>query len=64
MKDIELASNVAEEHIKVALALETLAYYDRNYLAKPFSSDNRVFSEEIQGLLSRALELLERGNRK
>lgn len=40
--------------IRVALALETLAYHDKSYLSSKFQ-DNTKISEEIQALLIKAL---------
>lgn len=43
------------DYIRVALALETLAYHDKNYLSSAFH-DNAKISEEIQALLVEALK--------
>lgn len=44
----------AVDYIRVALALETLAYHDKNYL-NPTFQDNAKISEEIQALLIESL---------
>lgn len=46
------------DYVRVALALETLAYHDKNYLPKRLL-DNANFSEEIQTLLINAIESYE-----
>jgi hypothetical protein len=45
------------EYIKVALAIETLAYHNKNYLS-PNLHDNSKISKEIQALLTKAIELM------
>ena len=42
------------DYVRVALALETLAYHNKNYLAPTMQDNNRI-SEEIQALLNEAL---------
>lgn len=42
------------DYVRIALALETLAYHNKNYLDKCMC-DNKRFSEEIQALLLAAL---------
>lgn len=45
----------AREYIEVALALETLAYYNNNYLTS-YMCSNCNLSEEIQLLLLEAIK--------
>lgn len=56
MKRPEFYSGNPMDYIRVALAIETLAYYDKNYLDNSIK-DNCKISEEIQSLLAAALEL-------
>lgn len=58
MKQIDLESKNSKDYIRVALALETLRYHNKNYLAKPFQNECTL-SEEMQGLLIKALEVTE-----
>ena len=51
----------AMDYVRVALAIETLAYHDKNYLSKNMS-DNARISEEIQALLTEAIKLSGKGN--
>lgn len=41
------------------LALETLAYHDKNYLDSTFAKSNAAISEEIQACLQKALTMME-----
>lgn len=43
------------DYIRVALAIETLAYHDKNYLNSKLQ-DNAKISEEVQALLIEALK--------
>ena len=54
LKSCEMVSNTMD-YIRVALALETLAYHNKNYLSKRFT-DNCELSREIQSLLIEALK--------
>ena len=56
MKNPEMYSENPMDYVRVALAIETLAYHDKNYLDKSIK-DNSKISEEIQALLSKAIEL-------
>lgn len=47
------------DYVRVALALETLAYHNKNYLA-PRLANNNAISEELQALLIEAIKLSER----
>lgn len=51
MKSPECVCKTSEEYIRVALALETLAYHDKNYLDSTFAKSNAAISEEIQACL-------------
>ena len=53
MKTCELYDENPMEYVRVALAIETLAYYNKNYL---WSGDNKKISEEVQALLVEALK--------
>jgi hypothetical protein len=44
------------DYVRVALAIETLAYHDKNYLSKNLH-DNSMISEAVQALLNEALKL-------
>jgi hypothetical protein len=44
------------DYVRVALAIETLAYHDKNYLSKNLQ-DNSMISEAVQALLNEALKL-------
>lgn len=57
MKNPEMYSDNPVDYVRVALAIETLAYHDKNYLDKSIK-DNSKISEEIQALLSKAIELI------
>lgn len=48
----------AKEYIEVALALETLAYHNKNYLDSYFC-DNCNLSEEMQLLLLEAIKKID-----
>ena len=52
---VEIVSNNPFDYIKVALALETLAYHNKNCLCSELAHDNCKFSETIQNLLTDAL---------
>ena len=54
MKSPECVCKTSEEYIRVALALETLAYHDKNYLDSTFAKSNAAISEEIQACLQKA----------
>lgn len=54
-RNIEIVSEDPYDYIKVALAIETLAYHNMNYLDKTLN-DPKSISEEIQFLLTQALE--------
>ncbi len=54
MKSIcEMCSKDHMDYVRVALAIETLAYHNKNYL---WTGDNCKLSEEIQALLTDALK--------
>lgn len=55
MKKTEIYSDNPMDYVRVALAIETLAYNNKNYLDKSLR-DNCKISEEIQALLVAALE--------
>ena len=50
-------SDESVDYIRMALAIETLAYHDKNYLSKNLQ-DNSKISEEVQALLIKAIELI------
>ena len=64
MKHPECVCKTPEEYIRVALAIETLAYHNKNYLDSCLVKSNARRSEEMQALLTEALrlEVLEDGN--
>lgn len=54
MKNIcEMVSKDPMDYVRVALAIETLAYHNKNYL---WTGDNCKLNEEIQALLTTALK--------
>lgn len=55
MNKPEFYSDNPMDYVRVALAIETLAYYNKNYLDESIS-DNYKISKEIQALLTEALE--------
>lgn len=57
MKRPECACKTPEEYIRVALAIETLAYHDKNYLDSCLAKSDARISEEVQALLTEALRL-------
>lgn len=54
---VEIVSDDPMDYVKVALSLETLAYHNKGFLGMPLSNDNGKFSEQIQWLLQKAVEL-------
>lgn len=46
------------DYVRIALAIETLAYHNKDYLSKNLQ-DNSKNSEEIQALLIEAIKLSE-----
>lgn len=54
----DVVSNDPMDYVRVALALETLAYHNKNYLDRRLY-DNCTFSEEIQTLLTDAIKCKE-----
>ena len=61
MKRPECACKTPEEYIRVALAIETLAYHDKNYLDSCLAKSDARISEEVQACLSAALLKMEGG---
>ena len=59
MKYPECVCKTSAEYIRVALAIETLAYHDKNYLDSCLAKSDAKISEEVQALLSAALRLEE-----
>ena len=55
MKKPEIYSDNPMDYVRVALAIETLAYHNKNYLDRSIN-DNYKISEEVQSLLIAALE--------
>ena len=55
MKNTGLYSSNPMDYVRVALAIETLAYHNKNYLSKNLSDDAKI-SEEIQALLIEAIK--------
>lgn len=51
----DLVSGNPFDYVEVALALEVLAYHNKNYLSGPMS-DDCIRSEEMQLLLTEALK--------
>ena len=55
----EFYSDKPVDYIRMALAVETLAYHNKNYLSKNLQDNSRM-SEEVQVLLSKAIELMDK----
>ena len=55
MKTPDFVCKTPEEYIRVALAIETLAYHDKNYLDSCLAKSDARISEEVQACLSAAL---------
>lgn len=55
MAKTDFYSSDSSDYIRVALAIETLAYQDKNYLNSKLQ-DNAKISEEVQALLFEALK--------
>lgn len=53
IKPPELYCKEKSEYVRVALAIETLAYHNKNYL---WTGDDCKISEEMQAILSEALK--------
>ena len=56
MKKPEMYDANPMEYVRVALAIETIAYHNKNYLSKNLQ-DNSKISEEIQALLFKAISM-------
>lgn len=56
MKKTEFYSSDPTDYVRVALAIETLAYHNKNYLSKNLQ-DVSNSSEEVQALLIKFIEL-------
>lgn len=56
---IDIYSTEAEDYVRVALAVETLAYHNKDFLSYELR-DNAKISEEVQGLLTEAINLMEK----
>ena len=54
---IDMVSKDPMDYVRVALALETLAYHNKNFLDTVLAGSNAKFSEEIQWLLYKALAI-------
>lgn len=62
-KYCETLCQIAKEYIQIALALETLAYHNKNYLDKMMCND-AILSKEIQLLLMEAINKINEGKDK
>ena len=56
MKKQEMYDDNPMEYVRVALAIETIAYHNKNYLSSKLQ-DNSKISEEIQALLFKAISM-------
>ena len=56
MKQPETYCKCPMDYVRIALAIETLAYHDKNYLDRTLATSNAKISEEVQSLLVRALK--------
>ena len=61
MKHIDMYSSDPMNYVRVALAIETLAYHNIDFLDRSIK-DNSKRSEEIQALLIDAIKLAERND--
>lgn len=61
MKTPECVCKTAEEYVRVALAIETLAYHDKNYLDSTLAKNDARINEEVQACLNAALVKVEGG---
>ena len=57
MKYPECVCKTPAEYVRVALAIEALAYHDKNYLDGCLAKSDANISEEVQALLIAALRL-------
>lgn len=48
------------DYVRVALAIETLAYHNKNYLDRVLATSNARISKEVQSLLIDALKAHDR----
>ena len=53
---IGIVSKDPMDYVKVALAIETLAYHNKNYLAVSIAGSSTALSWEIQYLLEEAVK--------
>ncbi|MBQ7296436.1 MAG: hypothetical protein IJW86_09640 [Clostridia bacterium] len=53
LKPCEMVSDNPMDYVRVALALETLAYHNKGFLC---CQDNSLISEQVQTLLKEALK--------
>ena len=56
---IDIYSTEAEDYVRVALAIETLAYHNKDLLSYRLRDDAKI-SEQIQGLLTEAINIMEK----
>lgn len=56
---IDIYSTEAEDYVRVALAIETLAYHNKDLLSDRLQDDSKI-SEQIQGLLTEAINIMEK----
>ena len=56
MKKTEFYSSDPTDYVRVALAIETLAYHNKDYLNQNLR-DNSKISEEVQALLLEAINM-------
>lgn len=56
MKQPETYCKNPMDYVRIALAIETLAYHDKNYLTSILAKSNAAISEEVQTLLVKALK--------
>jgi hypothetical protein len=63
MKGEEFYSSDPMDYVRVALSIETLAYYDKNYLSYNLQ-DNSKISEQIQALLVEAIRQSDFGTKE
>lgn len=56
MKKPEMYDENPMEYVRVALAIETIAYHHKDYLSQNLR-DNSKISEEVQALLTEAINM-------
>lgn len=56
--NIGIVSEDPKDYVRVALAIETLAYHNKGFLNNTLATSNARLSEEVQWLLNEAIRKL------